>query len=324
MPTGKDHSSEIYLGEPSERSLAQAISLSVILPGLGHLYAGQLSRSMWLCSGWFLGLGIAIASILILDVFLFRTMMGLLVFWVIMLLWISIDLGQYCSRAGRTYILKPYNSGILYGILIVILGLLPIWGSSQYLTSQCFGIHVVSSDENFPSLRAGDRILYKKYPEKMFMPRRGTVVLAELRDGSHSALRVMAGPKDKIRVRANGRVLINQVLLQRQALGRVQWKNDARSAFPTDLVGFVEVLGRKNYEVFLNPEVRMYGESIEELQDDTFFLLADNRTTHRALDSRHLGPFQRSKILGEALYVLYAADPETGEIEWERAGLWIK
>jgi len=324
MPTGNEHSSEIYLGEPSERSLLQAIGLSMLLPGLGHLYAGQLARAISLCIGWLLGLGIAITCFLMLDVFLFRIVMGLLIFWVTMILWISTDLGQYCSRAGRTYILKPYNSGILYGVLFILFGLVPLWGSSEFLTSQCFGIHVVSSDENFPSLRAGDRILYKKSPDRAFIPKRGTIVLAELRDGSHSALRVMAGPKDKIRVRSNGRVLINQVLLQRQPLGRVQWKSSALSALPNDLVGFVEVLGRKSYEVFLNPEVRMYGESTEELQDDTFFLLADNRTTHRALDSRHLGPFPRSKILGEALYVLYAADPETGEADWERSGLWVK
>ena len=124
-------------------------------------------------------------------------------------------------------------------------------------------------------------------------------MMVQLRDGSLSPLRLMGGPKDKVRVKSNGKVELNDVPLPRQPLGRVQWKErEATSNAPPNLIGYLEVHGTASYEVFMSPDVRLYGESGEELSDDAFFMLADNRTTDRALDSRHLGPFTLQSIKG--------------------------
>jgi len=320
----KPSDSSIYLGEPAERNFWMAFLLSLFMPGLGHLYMGKPLRAINVQGFWLLALVIACCCLMLAHVFLLRVVGALVSLWLVLQIWIFLDLYQLTSRGGRTYILKPYNSPLVYGGLFIGLAVAPLWGTTEYLGTMLYGIHRVSAEENFPSLQEGDFILYAKNATGTHPIKRGEVVMVKLRDGSLSPLRVMGGPKDKIRVKSNGRVELNELSLPRQPLGRVQWKrNEAQDRKPPNLIGYLEVHGRYSYEVFMSPDVRLYGESGEELSDDAYFLLADNRTTDRALDSRHLGPFHKESIEGKALYVLYSVEMETGEFLWRRSGLLV-
>ena len=117
-------------------------------------------------------------------------------------------------------------------------------------------------------------------------------MIARVRGASQQVLRVIGSPRDRVRVRSNGSVELNKKELLLEPLGKAQWKRPDSPSEPLEVVGFVETLDTATYEVFMNLDARIYGESTEQLREDHYFLLSDNRTETSALDSRHIGPFR--------------------------------
>jgi signal peptidase I len=272
----------------------------------------------------FLVVSLALCVLLVFNVFALRVLFSGLAFYVILQCWISADLYFYLRRQARAYILKPYNHWLIYLGLILLLGALPLWGTKVYLNQVVFGTHSVQGDENFPALREGDTLLYERTSAENKNYTRGEIVVAQLRDGSLSLLRIIGAPRDRIRVRPGGRVFVNQVPLKRQPLGRIQWKKPLEPPLPSSaLVGYLETVSQRSYEAFYSTDVRLLGDYEEELSEGHYFLMADNRTAERSIDSRHLGPFHQESLMGRALYVLTSAHPETQDWRWDRVGLLV-
>ncbi len=52
---------------------------------------------------------------------------------------------------------------------------------------------------------------------------------------------------------------------------------------------------------------------------DGYFVMGDNRTN--SIDSRKWGEIKRKDILTKAVFIFFSADPDTGQIRWDRIGL---
>ena len=317
----RGNSGDFYVGEPSNRRHWIAVVLSVLMPGLGHVYAGLPKRGGQIFFLWALCLAVGGGTALLTDVLLIRIVLGLAALWLTVLIWAAFDLRRPCSGYGKTYILQPYNHVLVYGVAVVFLQLSPLAILYIQGIQPTFGILEVEGNENFPFLRAGDRVLFRKSAEENSSVQRGHLVIAETPNHSRQVLRVIGAPKDRVRVRSSGTVELNKQELLLEPLGKVQWKSTTGDQGPLTVVGFVETLGTSNYEVFIDLNARIYGESNEELRDDQYYLLSDNRTDARVLDSRHIGPFPSARIQGKALHVLFSRDPDSGDWRWFRSGI---
>ena len=314
-------SGDFYVGEPADRRHWMAAVLSVLMPGLGHVYAGLPRRGGLVFLLWALCGAIGGSIALLTDILLIRVILGLVVLWTVLQAWSILDLRRPCSGFGKTYILQPYNHVLVYGIAVVLLQLSPLTVLYFQGIQPTFGIVEVDGNENYPFLRAGDRVLFRKQGIQNPPLQRGKLVIAKTQDQSRRILRVIGGPRDRVRVRSNGSVELNKQNVRLEPLGKAQWKDSLPSLEPLNVVGFVETLGTTTYEVFMNLDARIYGESNEELREDQYFLLSDNRTETSVLDSRHLGPFRTEHIEGRAFHVLYSLDPSSGDWRWLRSGI---
>ena len=318
-----DHT-QVYVGEPGNRATWLAILLSLGTPGLGHVYAGQPKRGLILLAVWYGIFFLTMGAFVLMEVFLLRALLALAAAWFVLQIWSFFDLRKECNSPGRTYILKHYNSTLVYLGIAVFLFLLPHWALYRFYGARQYGVHVVESPVGFPALQEGDWVLYRKYtmPQKAIM--RGDLVVSEVPNRGSHLLRVLGVSHDKVRVNVSGRVSLNDILLPRQPLGRIEWRDHKKEAVPgEDLVGYVEMLGKFSYETFMDLNASLYGDAEEELNPDEYFLLADNRTAALALDSRHIGPVKGEVIRGRALYVLFQSHPDEGTVQWDRSGLRI-
>ena len=315
----------IYRGEVAPRKLWVAILLSLLMPGLGHLYAGQPNRGLSAYLLW-LGLSTLIMTMTFVgEVFFLRSLVAMLVSYVYLEAWLISDLNRIVRRYGTPYILQNYNHFLVYSCAIFALVMLPSLVLYEYTTQRLVGNHTVEDASMYPMLVPGDRVLFERVGNPEEPIRRGDLVVAQTKDNAQLILRVAGLPKDTIYVESDGAVVVNGKSLHQQALGTVAWSDQSiRMSDQPGLMGYLEYGEHVNYPVFYNPAVRLSQTERVRLEENTYFLLSDNRTEEKAIDSRSLGAFHVDQIIGRPVYVWYSQRPEEQEVRIRRLGLPLR
>ena len=280
------------------RKAILAFLLSVLVPGFGQFYNGQLKKALFI----FLGLLIYVICINLTGVkSLFLMYCAAFIILFILRLFFAIE-ATVIARKSKEYELKGYNKWYIY-LLIIVLGYLTssivenIASNSRYIFS------IIRSNSGLPNVFIGDYVLgdYRIYNSQE--PTYGDLaVISSTLDGESYVFRVIGLPNDTL-------ILENQL---------VQYKNKETSAKKTSILLYEEYEMEEFTGTLPNGvEYKFLRKKIPSFQDnDTFkeiivpnnsyFLLGDNRDF--SFDSRFIGFIQREQIKGKLLSTYFSKD----------------
>jgi len=310
--------SEVTADRKKRRKPLTAIVLSLIMPGLGHIYCGRIVKGIILAF---------LSSILIPVIFgtlsvshstvriavIIATLFASLVVWLVAI----IDSWYTARHTTDSYTLKDYNKWYVYVILI----LMSTGNSTQISFNvrstlvEAFRVPVAS---NYPTIVPNDRFLANKRAYKTSDPERGDlIVFLNPEDRRQNYIkRVVAVAGDTVEIK-DGQLYVNDQKLRRQTLPQSTLDNIRIKVRGELLQGdvFEEINGDAKYKIFLagppHDETSTDFEKIT-IPKNHCFVLGDNRNDSR--DSRHFGPVPLATIKGRADYLYWPAK------DWSRFG----
>jgi signal peptidase I len=295
-----------------------AVTLSVIMTGLGHIYCGRIVKGLVLAF---------ISCILIPFIFgafsvshsttritvIIATLLTYSVIW----LYAIFDSACIAKRTKENYISKDYNRWYVYIILI----LMGTGGSSQIAFNvrtiflEAFRVPVAS---NYPTILPGDRFIANKIAYKSTDPKRGDlIVFINPEDRQQNYIkRVVAVAGETVEIR-NGELYVNDQKLPRQKLPqstlddiRITIKRGKIEPLEGDV--FEETNGDAKYKIFLADHKPPGDFAKITVPEHHCFVLGDNRNL--SYDSRHFGPVLLATVKGRADYLYFPAK------DWSRFG----
>ena len=307
----------IEIGKTKKRKPLNAIVLSLIMPGLGHVYCGRIVKGLLLT---FLS-SIFVPIILITLMFDFPIKMviiGMSILCSLVVGLIAIIDSYYVAKHTRLdYELKEYNRWYVYLLLILI----STGGSTEVASNvklnyfEAFRVPVAA---NYPTIVPNDRFLANKLAYRSKYPKKGDLIVFINPENRHQNYikRIIAIAGDTIEIRDN-QVYINDQQLERQKLPQSVLDNIRIKIQGEPLEGdvFEEINGDAKYRIFLaKPPHDQASHDLAKITVPAHhcFVLGDNRNLTR--DSRHVGPIPLATIKGRADYLYCPAK------DWSRLG----
>jgi signal peptidase I len=258
-----------------------AALLTLFVPGLGHLYAGEPKR----------GLAVYLGNLLLIAGFLIggvvKTFGGLIAFVVtilLYLLWAIWDAARV-ARPQRDYALRPFNRWYVYLAVVLVAGLV----SRGLLALSPVRSFRITSGSMEPAVLIGDHVYADLAAYRSAGPARGElVVYASPENPAILAIkRVIGLAGEVIEIRDK------QVLLGGRPLADPWGRHSAPEVFRRE-PGKPEVLAMRDN---LGPL---------RIPAGTVFVLGDERDN--SYDSRFFGPVPLSSLRGRLLYVYWSPD----------------
>lgn len=310
--------SEVITGKKNKRKPSTALGLSLIMPGLGHIYCGKIVKgiilaflSSILIPVFFGALSVSQSSIRMAVII--ASLLLSIIIWLVAI----IDSWYTARHTSESYVLKDYNRWYVYVILILM-----STGNSAQLS---FNIKATLVEAfrgvgiaNYPTIVPNDRFLANKIAYKNNDPKRGDLVVFINPENRrwNWIKRVIAVAGDTIEIKDN-QLHINDQQLERQKLPQSVLDN-IRIKPQGRLLGgdvFYEINGGAKYKIFID-------KSSDDQASNNFpkitvpanhcFVLGDNRNHSR--DSRQVGPIPLSTVKGRADYLYCPAK------DWSRFG----
>lgn len=297
-----------------------AALLSLVTPGLGHLYAGYpiaalVAYAVALCS-----LGLMLAAWLLIPSAPANIVLGLAAFPTILLA-IPIHAWILAARQDSSYELRPYNRWYVYLGIHVMLGLV-LFPRVRAQLKRSVEAFQIPSGAMEPTLLIGDYLFVLKTSAERTDIRNGSVVVFESVEelGLKVVKRVVGVPGDTVKMTAgtlwrNGRDLTEPYAVHRDPTRSEEAEQRAkmRTWQGPHTVG----IDRDSYA----PDVEDWGPIV--VPPDSFLALGDNRDA--TYDSRYYGFVPFGHILGKprVIYLSLERDttkgPERG-VRWSRIG----
>jgi signal peptidase I len=250
-----------------KRSKILSLILSVITPGLGHLYNGKL---IW-------AIAIPVIFFTIYEVFYYFSLIKSFTFYLIFVLFaiyvyiFSIVHSIVLAKQNSSYKLKSYNRVYIYAIWpLLYFGLAPLLPGNNSI--QPFKIPTNSMEY---TLKSGDMILVDMDYYKSKDIKRNDIIIFSSPEYPHEYMikRAIAFEGEKISI-VNGKVYINQKELKEDN-PNIIYQNNNRDDIPGTII-----------------------------PDNHIFVLGDNRPN--SLDSRNFGSIPGENVKGKPLYIYFS------------------
>lgn len=269
---------------------------SLLLPGLGQLYNGQLRKGV-----------IFFLSIIFIDFIfflfsVFKSFPGLALYVVLEIfvrLFIIAD-ALYYSIKSENYVKQKYNNWKVYLAAVVFAWLFftffPIREIISLETSR------VVSRSMQPTIQPEDYVMIDEGAYNQDSPDYGDIVsFIDIRSGEIWAFRIVGLPGDTVQIQdefvsINGNPPDIQ-LLNPDAAHTYLYSE----SLPNDKVIYV-------YKFIIPDEGVVINTDKLFIPDDTYYVLGDNRSD--AYDSRYIGLIDKNKIRGRLLYIYYSPDQD--------------
>lgn len=298
------------------RNPVAAALLSLLLPGLGELYAGKPRAAAVTFAGYYI-----IAALGVALIFLpFRGAAAELPLVIILLAWVLVVVraARAATRALRPYALQSYNRWYWYLVAILISGF--VWQPIVFnlLTTRWIRAFRVPSDAMAPTILSGDFIFVSKLPDDRVPARNDIVVVSTPTAPSALVIkRVVGVPGDTLGMKngvltRNRASFIEPFVQQIDSASAVaQGLHEGREWQLPHLVG----TGAHSYQ----PNMRNWGPLV--VPNDSVFLLGDNRDN--SFDSRFWGAVGTDRLRGRPLVVYFSVSKDgSGDsaVRWYRIG----
>lgn len=310
-----------YLGETRERKTTHLIALSMIAPGMGFVYAGQLMKGISINLVFVLFVELFIIAFSFLKFFPALPLMVLGLTWLVLTIF-AIEAARK-SLTDDPYVLKSFNHPLMYALIATMTFVGPLLATGQFALTRLLTFAPIEHAALTPSIAPGDVILADRTSFARRAPRRGELIALRPQTNRPSALRTVAVQGDVVRIDGID-ILVNEQPLQQielQIAGEQQ-----------DMLAMVEENDGSRYVVAISP--RAYSvDSMQatELKENEVFALADNRNQiplpgapQPPRDSRNFGPLHTDEIIGKPLFIAWSTDPQSGNIRWDRIGLRLR
>jgi len=295
----------------SQRHPWLAVFLSLIMPGLGQIYCGALSRGLLFL---LLSNGAAFLAVLALIPRLALPAMAVVaVEAVALVIYLGgiLDAFRFARRTTTPYQPKEYNRWYVYAMLYLAV-------SGGHLFSALFARdHLIQpfkagSASMYPTIWTGDQVMAAKhaYLEKDPVP--GDIVIFKNPDDRSQVFvkRVVAVAGDVVEMRAD------EIFINGNKLARDPAAAPSRSGAQAGGTYLSEINRGASYQIYLNGRhERLHDFPTTKIPAHTCFVLGDNRD--ESLDSRSFGPIPITSIVGRVDY-RYAPLANVGNVQATR------
>lgn len=291
-------------GEISPRDPRKAVLLSLICPGLGQQYAGNIVRGIVLYSSL-----IVISWLSAILFMMIGSRISIILFAVPVagFLFVALDAYRLAESKPKDYIKRWFNktevyAGIFLLLLVTVNPLMDLIVGSTIV--RAFAVY---SDSMAPAILKHDLLLVNKLAYKASRPKRGDIALIVFDKKKKSGVtkviddelvrRVIAVPGDTVEVRGK-EVLVNGQKLQ-----------EPYAFYDTAVVA----MGNSAEENKIGPV---------KVPDGQYFVLGDNR--NYSIDSRILGFIEEKKVGGKITKIFWSWNFDDNSIKWERTGMAVQ
>ena len=276
-----------------KRNPALASLLSILTPGLGQVYNGQLKKGLLFFFS-FLMLFYLILPFTGLQR-QYSGMIALVILGLMFYLFVLVD-AMLTAIQKKEIDLHTYNRWIVYLLIIVI-----VFGSFtiayDFVQEKIWGTMTVRipTGSMEPTLQIGDYLIADLKCYDRIEPRPGDLALFEYPPEKPNLMyidRIIAVENQTVEIRNR------EVFVDRE---RIVDSSYVKHVGP-------QVLSKE----FIDPEIKPSGAGNRDqygpirIPENSFFVMGDNR--ENSLDSRYRGPIHRKNIIGKALYINWARD----------------
>jgi signal peptidase I len=272
------------------RNAVIAFLLSLVLPGLGQIYNGQLKKGTF-----FFGILLLIpflAGITRVTTF-FYGLLFLILTEICLRIFIIAD-GVRTAKRLKEFVPGRYNTWYYHLLIaIVMVAVLWVYDTRSMLKTQTFNIPTTS---NNPTFQVGDCLVADLNAYENSEPDYGDIVVYSRPDGKIYTFRVAGKPGDKLELKDN-------IITINGKPGKATFIKEATSDnFPVS--EFVEEFpnGHKHSIYKFRQDYDSTKANIRDIivPEDSYYLLGDNRDN--ALDSRYEGFISKDRIKGRIIY----------------------
>jgi len=282
-----------------------AALLSLLLMGLGHIYAGRPTRGVLL---WLTTFVLAILALFLVVVL--PSAPALIVFVALLIgppIAVAVD-AWHIARAGPTaYSLRWYNRWYWYAAAIGLGSFVIQPRLKTFLEGHIAEAYRLPSESMAPTYEAGDFLLVSPLHSA---PRRGDVVVYHTEHGPFFK-RIVAGPGDTVAMR-NGVLVLNG-----RAVPESYERHDSADPVVDDFKWqrdfLIAGVSRGSYAASLHT----WGPLM--VPPANYFVLGDNRSN--SLDSRYVGFVPRDSITARPFLTYFSWDAAAHSVRWRRLGL---
>ncbi|MEZ5328105.1 MAG: signal peptidase I [Verrucomicrobiales bacterium] len=265
-----------------------ALNLSLLSPGLGHVYCGVIARGLLILAMSLLALAAFIVGLVL--PFPGNTALAWIAGFSVIALGVygCIDSRKLALGTRRDYRLKDYNRPLVYALLAIISGLsVPV--VAIVLKTWVVEAFIVVGDSSYPTYDDHARVLANKRAYDQAEPQPGDSIVFTSPTGHHRTWikRVIAVAGDEVEI-INDEVYVNCEKLPRDVIGQDSMKPGVLCR---------ESVGGASYQVLVSAEPA--GEAMQKITVPVnhVYVLGDNRTDSQ--DSRHFGPISIFSIKGK-------------------------
>ena len=289
--------------------------LSLVLPGLGHLYAGR-PRAAGVA---FLVNLISATVVLIAPLFLPQPFNVVLAFLglVVVLIAIPMHAARMAKAAPQPYVLQPYNRWYLYVGVYLVYSLLIGRRAYDYMKAHLVEAFRIPAASMEPTLQVGDYLYVAKWSGARSSLRHGTLVVFESVEepGLKVVKRIVGLPGDTLAM-DEGALYRNGQRLEEPYTIRVDPGRNEDALQRTKMQSWQSrYLAAPSTEPY-SPDLEHWGPVVVPV--DSLFVLGDNRDA--SYDSRYYGFIPRSNVLGQPRVVYFSYDGAQSHIRWGRLG----
>ncbi len=311
------------------RRPALALVMSMLLPGFGQLYNGEVNKALWL----FLLFTLVVVPVPVIAAFYLPSA------WMMPLLLIGLMLTIACwlfamidgwreARRRQDYLPAPWQLGSVYVLVFVLCNLLSLPLFIGYVRDHQLESFRIPSSSMTPSVLQGDFLFAdKRYncPNCKYAVARGDLaVFTYPNDRTQRYIkRIIALPGDRVRVRGrevlvNGQSLTVTEQAEAQSLRINERYGDRQWTVIWDVTE--QPNPRFNEKSPENPTGKSNEKSLGDVEltvpQGQVFVLGDSRS--RSSDSRGFGTVPLQDVIGKARQVWFSSNGQG--IRWSRLG----
>lgn len=304
-----------------------AALLSFITPGLGLIYVGKLLAGLFVNIFFVLLVLLFIIAVNLWKFFPLYPALVLVATWLVLCglcAWRSLEIIAQEEATDQ----RGYHHPLAYIAIALLTFAAPLSITTHFTSRHLFSVATVDSLVMYPQAQPGDHLLIDRTIYRDVAPQRGDLVAIRIPDtGELAVLRIVGVPDDHIEMLGHT-LVINDNPLDFSPMDP-RWVENADVDEDSELLIWVEHNHDRQYVVSMIPGLPRESTIPNlKLADETYFVLADNRSllgeqtrVSADVDSRYFGPISRDHIEGRPLYIAWSYNPTTGSPRWNRIGL---